>query len=587
MALDDKSKESNFTDSTAPKAQPEDTSDVGLGGDGTPLNPKDPAGVQFIPASGRGGDPQNGDAKVEIGDAIAVTPFVGLGKEDLMKFANDPFWVRLRWILFILFWVLWVAMLAGAIVIIILAPKCKDPKSVTQQIVENGPFYQIYLKSFSPNGNLDGLKDKVSYIKDLGVKSVIISDVVDKTDFKKLDKNFGGDVSTLKNVVEEFNKNDVRVILQFIPNHSGKNNPWFSENREYYVTKSTEDVAKSTWKSVSNPTESAWTAIENTTLSYLHQFGADEPDFNYKNDGLVSAMNDVLKHWFKETGIDGFLLSDVSYLLENLNQLENVNATINQKGNKQILEKLLNDKEWEAGEERSPFALLDVTGLTGKQALEDYAGKKFTPIVTVELNPNFNAADLKSQFESKENQYVLRRLSSPRTQRFNEKYSKERANILTMVSYLAKGELVVYYGDEVGLEQSGAAQNPLEVSVEPMKFDSSVDSSKLNFYKELGKISKTNLKKSADEDVDIVVKNDTDILAFKRGDIIVVANLGNQEETVDVKEFLKIEGAGEYHKILPTPGQTFEEVSPGKFRLPGLSGVVLHHQKQDAPATTT
>lgn len=48
-------------------------------------------------------------------------------KEELMKYANDPFWVRLRWILFTLFWAIWVGMLIGAISIIIYAPKCSAP----------------------------------------------------------------------------------------------------------------------------------------------------------------------------------------------------------------------------------------------------------------------------------------------------------------------------------------------------------------------------------------------------------------------------------------------------------------------------
>lgn len=48
-------------------------------------------------------------------------------KEELMKYANDPFWIRLRWIFFTLFWLTWVAMLVGAILIIINAPKCAAP----------------------------------------------------------------------------------------------------------------------------------------------------------------------------------------------------------------------------------------------------------------------------------------------------------------------------------------------------------------------------------------------------------------------------------------------------------------------------
>lgn len=116
----------------APKAVPEDTSDV-VFEDGIPLSPMAAdQSVQFISAT-----PVNGDAKVEIGDSGAPPTFVGLGKEELMKYANDPFWVRLRWLLFILFWVLWIAMLVGAIVIIVYAPRCAEKKTSLET------FYQI------------------------------------------------------------------------------------------------------------------------------------------------------------------------------------------------------------------------------------------------------------------------------------------------------------------------------------------------------------------------------------------------------------------------------------------------------------
>lgn len=124
----------------APKAIPEDTSE--LGEDGMPLNPGGDHGVQFIP-----NDPANGDAKVELGNSIGAPTFVGLGKEELMKYANDPFWVRLRWALFFLFWLVWLAMLAGAIFIIVMAPKC--PKKA-----EGETIYQMSPEKFSLDGKL-------------------------------------------------------------------------------------------------------------------------------------------------------------------------------------------------------------------------------------------------------------------------------------------------------------------------------------------------------------------------------------------------------------------------------------------------
>jgi phage shock protein PspC (stress-responsive transcriptional regulator) len=84
--------------------------------------------------------------------------FAGMGKEELMKFANDPFWVRLRWFLFIFFWLLWAAMLAGAIAIIIMAPKCAAPAPLKWW--EQSPLYQVFLPAFKDGGEIqDGTGD--------------------------------------------------------------------------------------------------------------------------------------------------------------------------------------------------------------------------------------------------------------------------------------------------------------------------------------------------------------------------------------------------------------------------------------------
>ncbi|ODN02717.1 4F2 cell-surface antigen heavy chain [Orchesella cincta] len=56
----------------------------------------------------------------------SVPSFVGLGKEDLLELANRPFWVRLRWALFITFWLMWIGLLVGAALIIALSPGCEE-----------------------------------------------------------------------------------------------------------------------------------------------------------------------------------------------------------------------------------------------------------------------------------------------------------------------------------------------------------------------------------------------------------------------------------------------------------------------------
>lgn len=92
-----------------------------------------------------------------------------------MKFVNDPFWVRLRWILFIGFWLLWAAMLAGAIAIIVMAPKCSVPEP--KKLWEESPIVQLDM-SDSPTGHLNQLEPILKELKDLHIKAISLSSLI-------------------------------------------------------------------------------------------------------------------------------------------------------------------------------------------------------------------------------------------------------------------------------------------------------------------------------------------------------------------------------------------------------------------------
>lgn len=89
-----------------------------------------------------------------------------------MKYANDPFWVKLRWVLFIFFWGLWVAMLIGAIAIIIYAPKCAAPTPLVWW--KRGPLLTI-------NGEEDAAR--IEGLKEFGAKGVVYELSGDETYF--------------------------------------------------------------------------------------------------------------------------------------------------------------------------------------------------------------------------------------------------------------------------------------------------------------------------------------------------------------------------------------------------------------------
>jgi hypothetical protein len=82
--------------------------------------------------------------------------FSGLSKEEVLQYANDPKWVRIRWILFVLFWLVWIGLLVGAILTIVLTKKC--PPKPTLKWWQSDCFYQIDVSKFK-DSNGDGFGD--------------------------------------------------------------------------------------------------------------------------------------------------------------------------------------------------------------------------------------------------------------------------------------------------------------------------------------------------------------------------------------------------------------------------------------------
>lgn len=116
---------------------------------------------------------ENGDAKIDIEMVKAVLS--GMSKEELMKFANDPFWIRLRWALFIFFWLIWAAMLAGAIAIIVMAPKCSAPEP--RKLWEESAIVELEASS-APSGDLKGLEIILDNLKNQHIRAISLSALV-------------------------------------------------------------------------------------------------------------------------------------------------------------------------------------------------------------------------------------------------------------------------------------------------------------------------------------------------------------------------------------------------------------------------
>lgn len=278
---------------------------------------KDTTEVKFIS--------ENGDAKIDI-ETVKQT-LSGMGKEELMKFANDPFWVRLRWFLFISFWVLWVAMLAGAIAIIVMAPKCAAPKPM--QWWEESPIVKLTVAD-SPTKDLKGYKSLLDELKELHVKAISLPSLMKQSspghvdNFIELDPQLG-DISDLEDLVNAAKERDQHIVLELDPNHSSMKHTWFEQSvarnepyTSYYVWADGQTVdgrkqPPNNWLSVNGG--SAWEWNEQRGQYYLHQFNKTQPDLNFNNKDVVKEFKDIFEHWLK-LGIQGFRLANTQYLTE-------------------------------------------------------------------------------------------------------------------------------------------------------------------------------------------------------------------------------------------------------------------------------
>jgi solute carrier family 3 protein 2 len=276
--------------------------DVTAGGDD-----KTKLGVQKDEVKFITGDQQNGDAKIDIG--IVDKSFSAMTKDELMKFANDPFWVRLRWILFILFWGIWVAMLIFAILIIIQAPKCAAPVPLVWW--KQGPFAKI-------NSGLVPLENDVELAKSIGVQGVIYKLPEDETYLVETRDDIQQKIKTL---VDAYKAKDINVILDVVPNYVTQEDALFKEaladetKQEAFVFVKHTNEPTTTWFNVYS-NGSAWKKIyvKSEETYILSQFGENYIDVQLKNKVAKERFNNVLRKLIG-LGVKGIRLENSAHLI--------------------------------------------------------------------------------------------------------------------------------------------------------------------------------------------------------------------------------------------------------------------------------
>ncbi len=198
-------------------------------------------------------------------------------------------------------------------------------------------FYEIFVRSFADSngdgiGDLNGLIAKLDYLNDgdpatttdLGVDAVWLMPVFqspsyhgyDTTDYETIERDYGSNAD-FRRFLDEAHKRGIRVIIDFVMNHTSSEHPWFIESasspsspkRDWYVWSATDPGWKQPWAG-NYPT---W--YPKNGAYYYALFWSGMPDLNYRTPAVKAEMFRLARWWLRQ-GVDGYRLDATRYLIE-------------------------------------------------------------------------------------------------------------------------------------------------------------------------------------------------------------------------------------------------------------------------------
>ncbi|MCU1272568.1 MAG: alpha amylase catalytic region [Acidobacteriaceae bacterium] len=199
--------------------------------------------------------------------------------------------------------------------------------------------YEVYPRSFQDSngdgvGDMNGITSRLDYLKDLGIDAIWITPMYpspqidfgyDIANYEAFDPQYGT-MADFDRLVSEAKKRNIRVIMDYVANHTSDQNAWFLESRssrtnpkrDWYIWHDGKGPGKppNNWQSWFG--HSAWTFDEKTGQCYYHYFYVQQPDLNWRNPEVRKAMYDVLRFWL-DHGAAGFRIDAISRLFEDPN----------------------------------------------------------------------------------------------------------------------------------------------------------------------------------------------------------------------------------------------------------------------------
>ncbi|GMA98029.1 alpha-glucosidase [Pelosinus sp. IPA-1] len=363
--------------------------------------------------------------------------------------------------------------------------------------------YQIYPKSFCDSngdgsGDLNGITEKLDYIRDLGVGAiwltpVYVSPMVDNgydiADYRNIAPEYGT-MADMEKLIGEAKKRGIRIVMDLVFNHTSDQHSWFKESRvdhrnckrDWYIWRDAKPngAPPTNWRGIFGG--SAWTFDEATKQYYLHTFAKEQPDLNWENPEVRKVLYEIANFWL-DKGVGGFRIDAITYIkkpeefkdlpADGPDGMSNVHvATANQPG---ILE-FLHEFKREVSAGKDIFTVAEANGVTTEE-LPKWVGRNGAFDMLLEfshMDLDMEASSLwchpvgwkltklkkalsNSQQATSENGWYpafFENHDQPRSvNKFFPNHADQKlvAKVLATVLFTLKGTPFIYEGEELGM----------------------------------------------------------------------------------------------------------------------------------------
>ena len=352
--------------------------------------------------------------------------------------------------------------------------------------------YQIWVRSFQDStgdgiGDLAGILSRLDYIQSLGADALWLSPIFpspwldagyDVSDFCSVHPQFGN-LDDFDRLLADCHRRGLRVILDWLVNHTSDQHPWFQEarasrdsnRRDWFIwaDPKPDGAPPNNWLSVFGG--SAWTLDQGTGQYYFHAFMPQQPDLNWRNPQVVEAMHENMRFWLRR-GVDGFRLDALDMLLENPDLPDNPpnpdfnpNAALDsavlhvhtrsQEGIHELIAGLR-----QVSDEFDQRVLLGEM-YTSAQNMVPYYGTSERPELHLPLNPSFlfqpwdadAMASSISEYLDAVSSYgwPTWALSNHDFHRLRQRAKADQPRVAAMLLLTLRGTPSIYYGEEIGM----------------------------------------------------------------------------------------------------------------------------------------